>query len=157
MGLDRKFGINISLGKHGLLRNDRNQVAGAVLFLNRSQARLLRSKGWIIQGTNPLVKSAWAPSRCVELRSGGWKPSVTVSRTCMTIAVIDSRFGIVRDAGGTTNGLIIPHGKIIGAVVHLDTPNKRSILERKHWAWNGENPTIKSIFAPQWCIPLKMS
>lgn len=43
---------------------DGDVQAGAVLRLNASQIAELESKGWVIQGSNPDVKSAWAPQEC---------------------------------------------------------------------------------------------
>lgn len=157
MKLDRQFGIQINLGprnKNGILYNGEDQIAGAVLSPTKAQRATLRNQGWLLTGKGR-VRSAWAPSRCGALSRGGWTPSVTKSRTCMSVAQLDSRYGIVEDAQSTRNGLIRANGKTVGAVVHFTSSQKDSLL-RKDWGIDGASSTIKSIFAPSWCIPLKL-
>lgn len=156
MSLDRLFGIQIDRGlrHNGLLYNSRGQVAGAVISPTKEQRLTLRSQGWYLTGEGR-VRSAWAPASCGELNRAGWTKSVTRSRTCMSVAQLDSRFGIDEDAKGTKNGLIRNRGKVIGAVVHLTTSQKESLL-RKDWFYQGDRVDLKSIFAPSWCIPIPL-
>ena len=152
MTLDSLFGIQIDRAHNGLLHNGDGQVAGAVLSPTKVQRATLRNHGWFLTGEGRL-RSAWAPSHCGALSRGGWTPSVTKSRKCMSVAQLDSRYGIVENAQGTRNGLIRDRGKIIGAVVTITTRQKQQ-LQRKDWEVRGVHATIKSIFAPSWCRPV---
>lgn len=152
MKLDRQFGIQIDRAHHGRLYNGEGQVAGAVISPTKAQRTSLRSQGWFLTGKGR-VRSAWAPAQCGRLNSGGWSPSVTRQRTCMTVQVVDNRYGIVEDAQGTRNGLIRERGKIIGAVVTVTTKQKNN-LQRMDWEIRGASSTIKSIFSPSWCRPV---
>lgn len=156
--LDRLYGIQINVDKgsanNGVLYNGKRQRAGVVISPTGDQIRSLRSKGWVVQGQGR-VRSAWAPARCGQLATGGWTPSVTRQRTCLSVAQLDTRFGIDENALGTDFGLIRKKsGTIIGAVVHLTKANKAT-LRKKDWTYNGASSTVKSIFAPSWCWSLK--
>lgn len=156
--LDARYGIQINVdtgpANNGVLYNGSGQRAGAVISPTRDQVRSLRSMGWVVQGESR-IRSAWAPARCGQLATGGWTPSVTVARTCMSVAQLDQRFGIVEDASGTRNGLIRHNRKIIGAVVYT-TQSQRTSLRQKDWVIQGASSTVKSIFSPLWCRPLKL-
>lgn len=64
--LDNKFGIVRSVADNGLLKES-GRLHGAVLNLTGEQITLLTNRGWTIQGTNPTIRSAWAPERCRPL------------------------------------------------------------------------------------------
>lgn len=66
--LDAKYGIekNAQGTRNGLLF-DGDTLAGAVLHLTKAQATELEQLGWVVQGTNPDVKSAWSPDSCRPL------------------------------------------------------------------------------------------
>jgi len=156
--LDRLFGIQINVNKgsakNGVLLNGDDDPAGAIVSPTKAQVRNLRNAGWLVQGEGR-VRSIWAPRRCAPLASGGWTPSVTKDRTCLSIAQVDNHFGIEENAQGTDFGLIRKKsGTIIGAVVHL-TKAQKATLTKKDWTYNGASSTIKSIFAPTWCWSLK--
>ncbi len=156
--LDHAYTIDISVTRGNAINGvlyDKGKVAGAILFLTAAQKATLRTKHWTIQGQGPTF-SAWSPMKCRPLASGGWSPSVTASRTCMTIFVINARFGIVQNASGGLF-LLYDKGKLAGAVVHT-TPSLRNMLVRLHWTVQGDPTTdVKSIWSPDWCRPLKMS
>lgn len=151
--LERKFGINIGQPRNGRLLDRNERLAGATLYLTKEDIHLLRSQGWFVT-VGRSWGSAWAPQKCIPLRKGGWTPAVTRARTCMDVPELDTRFGIVENAGNTVNGLILQYGtsgKPVGAVVNLDTPEKVSYLIKRHWGINGESPTIKSVWPPEGC------
>lgn len=159
--LDRLYGIQINVqrgsAKNGVLYNGKRQRAGVVVSLTKDQREDLSDAGWLVQGEGR-VRSIWTPNRCAPLATGGWTPSVTKARTCLTIQKVDNQFGIEEDALNTDFGLIRKKSgnkPIIGAVVHV-TQAQKAILDKKDWGIQGANSTVKSIFAPSWCLPLKM-
>ncbi len=66
--LDNKYGIDkTAQGASNGLLYDKGVLSGAVLKLTSNQADELTRSGWVIQGTNPSVKSAWSPDWCRPL------------------------------------------------------------------------------------------
>lgn len=154
--IDSRYTIDISVNKgarNGVLHDGRGRIAGAVVFLTSAQRKALKGLGWNVQGNGPEY-SIWSPNKCGGLSSGGWTPSVTRLRTCLSIPAIDNGFGIRRDSSGKAL-LLYDKGKLAGAVV-MTSSSQRAFLTRIHWTYQGRDASIKSIWAPTWCRPLPL-
>lgn len=69
---------------------------------------------------------------------------------CLSAKQLDNRYGIVRNAQGARNGLLIENGRYEGAVIHV-TPAQAKALNAHGWTVSGTNPTIKSAWNPESC------
>jgi len=72
---------------------------------------------------------------------------------CFSLAELDSRYGIDRNAQGTSNGLLMDAGAVAGAVLRLNA-GQISELESLGWTIQGTNPAVKSAWSPAACRPL---
>lgn len=69
---------------------------------------------------------------------------------CLSEAELNAKYGIVRNAQGASNGLLLENGKFAGAVIRLNAQQAEE-LTRGGWTIQGGNPTIKSAWSPTSC------
>lgn len=114
--LDETFGIvrDVPGTNDGLLMEG-TRIHGAVLRVTGVQEVGLKANGWTLQGSNPEVKSAWAPTRCRPLEMG--TPTQAAPQATATV------FRIPRAAAQAT---VAPSSVVISGIkVPLDTSRPR--------------------------------
>lgn len=94
-------------------------------------------------------------SRLGFVNNGSSSAATAAAQTnaCMSIAQLDSRYGIDRGAQGTRQGLLIDNDQIAGAVIKLNA-QQIAELEGLGWTIQGSNPNVKSAWSPPSCRPL---